>query len=95
MQAALVGDQYTTPQATARLETADTTRQLPDHLSERELDVLQLLALGYTNREIASELFLSIRTVETHRSHIQHKTGRTSRAQLVSYTRENGLFNRP
>src|SRR5215207_499511 len=48
----------------------------PDDLTERELDVLRLIALGHTNSEIGEQLFLSVRTVETHRAHIQQKTRR-------------------
>jgi len=63
----------------------------PDDLSERELSVLRLIALGYTNSEIAAELHLSVRTVESHRAHIQQKTRRSSRAELVRYALEHGL----
>jgi two-component system response regulator NreC len=63
----------------------------PDDLSERELSVLRLIALGYTNSEIAAELHLSVRTVESHRAHIQHKTRRASRAELVRYALDHGL----
>ncbi|HEY2769884.1 MAG TPA: response regulator transcription factor [Solirubrobacteraceae bacterium] len=64
----------------------------PDDLSARELEVLKLIALGHTNGEIAQTLYLSVRTVESHRAHIQQKTGRTSRADLVSYAREHELL---
>jgi two-component system response regulator NreC len=63
----------------------------PDDLSERELAVLRLIALGHTNGEIAGELHLSVRTVESHRAHIQQKTRRSSRAELVRYALEHGL----
>jgi two-component system, NarL family, response regulator NreC len=63
----------------------------PDDLSERELSVLRLIALGYTNSEIAGELHLSVRTVESHRAHIQQKTRRASRAELVRYALDHGL----
>jgi two-component system response regulator NreC len=63
----------------------------PDELTRRELEVLRLIALGHTNSEIAGQLFLSVRTVESHRAHIQQKTGRATRAQLVAYAREHGL----
>ena len=65
----------------------------PDDLSERELSVLRLIALGYTNSEIAAELHLSVRTVESHRAHIQQKTRRSSRAELVRYALEHGLVD--
>ena len=51
--------------------------------------MLRLIALGHTNSEIASRLFLSVRTVESHRAHIQQKTRRTTRAALVAYAREH------
>jgi DNA-binding CsgD family transcriptional regulator len=57
----------------------------PDDLTEREVEVLRLIALGYTNAEIASHLYLSVRTTESHRAHIQQKIRRTSRAELVHY----------
>jgi two-component system, NarL family, response regulator NreC len=63
----------------------------PDDLSERELSVLRLIALGYTNGEIAAELHLSVRTVESHRAHIQQKTRRASRSELVRYALDHGL----
>jgi len=65
----------------------------PDDLSERELSVLRLIALGHTNSEIAGELHLSVRTVESHRAHIQQKTRRSSRAELVKYAIENDLVD--
>jgi len=65
----------------------------PDDLSPRELEVLKLIALGHTNGEIASTLYLSVRTVESHRAHIQQKTGRTTRAELVGYALANQLVD--
>lgn len=63
----------------------------PDSLSAREVQVLRLIASGHTNAEIAEQLFLSVRTVESHRAHIQRKTGRSSRAALVAYAQQHGL----
>lgn len=63
----------------------------PDELSARELEVLRLIALGHTNAEIAQHLYLSLRTVETHRSHIQRKLRLSTRAELVGYALERGL----
>jgi two-component system response regulator NreC len=63
----------------------------PDDLSEREIEVLRLLALGHTNSEIATKLYLSVRTIESHRARIQQKTGRTSRADLVAYARQHNV----
>lgn len=62
-------------------------------LSPREIEVLRLMALGHTNREIGEQLDLSIRTVETHRSHIQQKLGLTSRAELTRYALDHGLID--
>ena len=53
--------------------------------------VLKLIALGHTNSEIAGRLYLSVRTVESHRAHIQQKTRRSTRAELVRYALEHGL----
>jgi two-component system response regulator NreC len=64
----------------------------PDDLSAREIEVLRLIALGHTNTEIASKLYLSVRTVESHRAHIQQKTRRTTRADLVAYAREHNVL---
>jgi two-component system, NarL family, response regulator NreC len=61
-------------------------------LSERETDVLRLIALGHTNAEIAEQLYISIRTVETHRAHIQQKLGVSSRAELVRSALSRGLI---
>ncbi|HWW68083.1 MAG TPA: response regulator transcription factor [Solirubrobacterales bacterium] len=60
-------------------------------LSEREREVLRLIALGHTNAEVAEQLYLSIRTVESHRASIQRKLGLSSRAELVRYALEHGL----
>jgi two-component system, NarL family, response regulator NreC len=60
-------------------------------LSERETDVLRLIALGHTNAEIAEQLYISVRTVETHRAHIQQKLGVSSRAELVRSALSRGL----
>ena len=70
----------------------DTPVAPPDHLSDRELQVSRLITLGHSNAEIAHQLFLSVRTVESHRSHIQHKVGHTSRAELVAYAHEHDLI---
>jgi DNA-binding NarL/FixJ family response regulator len=63
-----------------------------DPLSDRERGVLRLLALGYTNQEIAKQLYISVRTAETHRAHIMRKLGLETRAALVRYAIENGLL---
>jgi two-component system response regulator NreC len=87
------GRTYLNPELGARVAAqAPSAFGLPDDLSVREMEVLRLIALGHTNGEIASSLYLSVRTVESHRAHIQQKTQRMSRAELVAYAREQGLL---
>ncbi len=87
------GRTYLNPELGARLAAAVPGRAgPPDDLSAREVEVLRLIALGHTNAEIATQLYLSVRTVESHRAHIQQKTQRSSRAELVSYARSHGLL---
>ena len=90
---AAAGESYLNPRLGARI-AAEPPPGATDDLSEREVDVLRLIALGHTNAEIAEQLFLSVRTVETHRSHIQQKLGLSSRAELVGYALERGLIAR-
>jgi DNA-binding NarL/FixJ family response regulator len=86
---AAAGHGYLNPRLGARVAAAPAGP--PDDLSERETDVLRLIALGHTNAEIAEQLFLSVRTVETHRAHIQQKLRLTTRSELVRYALERGL----
>jgi two-component system response regulator NreC len=88
---AAAGESYLNPKLGARI-AAEPPPGPPDDLSEREADVLRLIALGHTNAEIGEQLYLSVRTVETHRSHIQQKLRLTSRAELVGYALERGLI---
>ncbi len=89
---AAVGETYLNPRLGARLASESPSGR-PDDLSEREVDVLRLIALGHTNAESAEQLFLSVRTVETHRAHIQQKLSLSSRAELVRYALERGLLS--
>lgn len=84
------GDSYLNPRLGAAL-AALRPNSPPDELTERETEVLRLIALGHTNAEIAEQLHLSVRTVESHRAHIQQKLRRTSRAELVRYALDRGL----
>ncbi|HEX6753060.1 MAG TPA: response regulator transcription factor [Solirubrobacterales bacterium] len=90
VRSAAAGDTYLQPTLGARLAAGADARQA-DELSDRERDVLRLIALGHTNAEVAEQLFISIRTVESHRAHIQQKLGLSSRAELVRYALERGL----
>ena len=90
------GGRYVHPTLGARLVTADAEerkRAASDPLSDRERDVLRLLALGHTNQEIAEQLYISVRTAETHRAHIMQKLHLTTRAELVRYALSHGLLN--
>jgi two-component system response regulator NreC len=80
------GGTYVQPELGARLLGGSSP------LTERERDVLRLLALGHTNAETAKQLHLSVRTVETHRANIQAKLGSTNRAELVRHAMDNGLI---
>jgi len=91
---AAVGESYLNPRLGARI-ASEPAPGPPDDLSEREVDVLRLIALGHTNAEIAEQLYLSVRTVETHRSHIQQKLRLSTRAELVGYALERGLIAGP
>jgi two-component system response regulator NreC len=91
---AAAGRTYLAPELGARLAAEEPKpAQAPDQLSAREAEVLKLIALGHTNRDVASVLNLSVRTVESHRARIQQKTGRTSRADLVAYANEHHLLD--
>jgi two-component system response regulator NreC len=94
VRSASAGITYLNPGLGARLAAEPEERPplLPDQLSAREAEVLRLIAQGHTNTEIAGQLFLSVRTVESHRAHIQRKTGRMTRADLVAYAQERGLL---
>lgn len=89
------GARYVHPALGARLAAAEgdaASRAAADPLSDREREVLRLLALGHTNQEIAKMLFISVRTAETHRAHIMQKLGLQTRAELVRYALANGLL---
>ncbi len=91
------GGNYVHPSLGAALLEPEVVTARPSgpggELSEREVDVLRLVALGHTNADIAEELYVSVRTVETHRAHVQQKLGVKSRAELVRITREHGLIS--
>jgi two-component system response regulator NreC len=94
VRTAASGGTYLNPALGARLAAEPPAPQAPpDDLTEREIDVLRLIALGNTNQEIADQLYLSVRTVESHRAHIQRKLGRTTRAELVRYALDRKLVN--
>lgn len=95
IRTAATGGTWLNPELGARMAVAPATPAgPPGDLTEREVDVLRLIALGHTNNEIAEQLFLSVRTVETHRAHIQQKLGLSTRAELVRYALDHDLIER-
>ncbi len=85
------GSRYVDPALGGDLVVSDSAA-LTEELSERERDVLFLLALGYTNQEVAAQLYISVRTVDTHRAHVMRKLNLQTRAELVLYALANGLI---
>ncbi len=90
VRSAANGETYLQPTLGARL-AAEPEGEVDD-LSGRETEVLRLIALGHTNPEIAEQLFLSVRTVESHRAHIQQKLRLSTRAELVRYALDRRLI---
>jgi two-component system response regulator NreC len=95
------GEQYIDPSLTSYLispyvghlkNKKDSRKNL---LTQREQEICSFLAYGYTNKEIADKLFISERTVETHRSHIFSKLELKSRAELVRFAIDNNLMKLP
>jgi two-component system response regulator NreC len=91
VRAACNGEEYVSPRVASRLDTLH--RALTDNkLTQREVEVLRLIALGYTSAEVARKLHLSPRTIETHRAHIHSKLDLGNRAELVRYALRRGLI---
>ena len=94
IRAAADGRTYLNPELGARMAAAPAEPAgPPDDLTEREVEILRLIALGHTNADIGRQLYLSVRTVESHRAHIQQKTRRTTRSELVRYALDNSLID--
>ncbi|HEY2716914.1 MAG TPA: response regulator transcription factor [Solirubrobacterales bacterium] len=91
VKAAAAGERYLPAAVSAGLSRPDGKEE--SALSPRETEVLRLMALGHTNREIGGQLELSVRTVETHRAHIQQKLGLATRPELTRYALANGLID--
>jgi two-component system, NarL family, response regulator NreC len=92
----VTGPHYVHPALGARLVAAEAevkAREEADPLSDREREVMRLLALGHTNQEIAKMLYISVRTAETHRAHIMQKLRLSTRAELVRHAIEQGLLD--
>jgi two-component system, NarL family, response regulator NreC len=94
VRAAAEGRTYLNPELGGRRAAAPPEPSgPPDDLTEREVEILKLIALGHTNAEIGQQLYLSVRTIESHRAHIQQKTRQSGRAELVRYVREHSLLD--
>jgi two-component system response regulator NreC len=94
VQAAAQGRTYLNPELGARMAAAPPEPTgPPDDLTEREVEILRLIALGHTNAEIGKQLYLSVRTIESHRAHIQQKTGRSLRSELVRYAIDHSMID--
>lgn len=91
---AAAGQVYLNPQLGARLASSPGSGR-PGDLSEREAEILKLIALGHTNPEIAGQLFLSVRTIEAHRAHIHQKLNLNTRAELVRFALDHRLVEVP
>jgi two-component system response regulator NreC len=98
VRAVAEGGRYLHPSLGAELARAETeAKQGPraPHgvpLSRREVDVLRCVAKGYSNQEIADELFISVRTVETHKTHIMQKTSLRVRSELTKFAQDTGII---
>ena len=91
------GGRYLHPALGAKMvqaEIEERDRAAADPLSDREREVLRLLAEGHTNQEIAAQLYISVRTAETHRAHIMQKLRFTTRSELVRYAIDQGMLDR-
>jgi two-component system response regulator NreC len=92
IEAVAGGGSHLSPEIEAALRRPEEPSGPPDGLTGREAQVLALAALGHTNPEIAEQLGISVRTVESHRTHIQQKTMVSSRPELVRYALDHGLI---
>jgi len=94
VRAVVTGEIYLNPSLGARMAAESVTGPLAlGGLTRRETEVLKLIALGHTNAEIAQQLYLSVRTVESHRAHIQQKLRLSTRAELVRFALDNRLID--
>jgi two-component system, NarL family, response regulator NreC len=94
VRSAIEGRTYLNPRLGGKVAAAPPEPAWPpDGLSEREVEVLRLIALGHTNAEMADQLYLSVRTVESHRAHIQQKLRTSTRSELVRYALRHGIID--
>jgi NarL family two-component system response regulator LiaR len=91
IKAAAAGQVQLSPQVATRLMRELRVADKPEKLTDREVEVLQLLARGKSNKEIAAALFIGEKTVKTHVSNILSKLGVSSRTQAALYAVRTGL----
>ncbi len=92
LRAVAAGERYVHPSLGARLAAREHDGLALDRLTEREREVLIRVVRGSTNKQIAAELHLSVRTVETHRARLQDKLGLSGLLELVEFARRHGLI---
>lgn len=92
IRAVATGERYVHPSLGAALAAPQAAEGPVDELTDREREVLRLLALGHTNQEIAERLVVSVRTVESHRAHVMTKLRVSTRAGLVREALRAGLL---
>jgi two-component system response regulator NreC len=93
LHAVAAGESYLYPGFGAKLAAAEEQGALLDRLTPREHDVLTRVVRGATNKQIATELYLSVRTIETHRARLQEKLGVSGLLELVAFARAQGLVD--
>ena len=93
IRAAAAGESYIHPELAGQL-LHDQVKPPDEPLTEREREVLRLIAFGHTNAEISDRLYLSVRTIESHRARIQEKLGLRGRAELIRYALATGIVER-
>ena len=93
IRAVAAGQTYLQPELGALVLQAKEPSS-DEQLTERERQVLRMIAMGYTNAQISEQLFLSVRTIESHRARIQQKLGVSGRAELIRYALDHGLIER-
>lgn len=92
IRAVAAGEEYVGGDVRAAIGRRRREESRPGRLTAREQEVLRMIALGHTHPEIAEQLEISVRTVESHRMHIMQKANLDSRPQLVRYALEHGLL---
>ena len=92
VDAIIAGKKFFSPEVTVKLLTEEVHDDVPDFdLTEREIEIVQLIAEGFSNKEIGEKLFISHRTVDTHRTNVMKKLNVNNIASLVRFALTNGI----